>query len=476
LRDRSYFDHVRPELLALVPDTARRVLDIGCAAGRLGEAIKARQPTEVTGIEMDAAAAADARNRLDRVMVCNVEQMDGEVEASSFDCIICGDILEHLDDTEAVLRRAHGWLAPGGCLIASIPNVRHHTVLRALLDGNWTYEPAGLLDRDHVRFFTRKEIERVFHETEFKIDQLQFVPGPGHDEWESQGRPGAVKIGRLHIGGLSPDDAEEFFVYQFLVVARPEKNAKLTPDVSNAPIVEKPRASLVDRSTPHELNAPTRRRMYFIQNFITDFDQFDFRGEPFAFVRFGDGERAICEGRRVECQDGWTFDGVPTQFAADLNASLRFNDPDYFIGISDSCCDRAAHDWFLKQITAPLDHVTFANIFVNWNYRRFRQLDWSGFVIVANGGGDVWVPDDLVCGNYDIDGLVTQLLGVDRPILLAAGPASCVIAHKYWLRADPARRQTIVDVGSAIDELTKGRKTRQYQMPGARTAELICTW
>jgi hypothetical protein len=120
--------------------------------------------------------------------------------------------------------------------------------------------------------------------------------------------------------------------------------------------------------------------MRFSQNFVTDFDEFDFRGEPFAFVRFGDGERAICEGRRIECRDGWKYDGEPTQFAADLNASLRFNEPGYYIGISDACCDRAAHEWFLKQITAPLHQVTFANIFVNWNYRRFRRLDLSGCV------------------------------------------------------------------------------------------------
>ena len=113
---------------------------------------------------------------------------------------------------------------------------------------------------------------------------------------------------------------------------------------------------------------------------------------------------------------------------------------------------------------------------MNWNYRRFRQLDLKPFVTVSNGGGDFRVPDDLVHGQFDIDSLVERLLTVDRPILVAAGPASCIIVHKYWMRAEPARRQAIVDVGSAIDERIKGRKTRQYQIPGTRTAELICTW
>ena len=71
-RDRSYFEHVRPELLALVPDSARTILDIGCGAGRLGQAIKERQEAEVVGIERDEDAAQLARDRLDRVLVGDV--------------------------------------------------------------------------------------------------------------------------------------------------------------------------------------------------------------------------------------------------------------------------------------------------------------------------------------------------------------------------------------------------------------------
>jgi hypothetical protein len=95
---------------------------------------------------------------------------------------------------------------------------------------------------------------------------------------------------------------------------------------------------------------------------------------------------------------------------------------------------------------------------------------------VASEGGDFWVPDDFLSTRFDIDQLVQRLLGVKRPILVSAGPASCVIVHRYWQRAKRDERQVIVDVGSEIDERTKGRKTRQYQMPGARTANLLCTW
>jgi hypothetical protein len=78
--------------------------------------------------------------------------------------------------------------------------------------------------------------------------------------------------------------------------------------------------------------------------------------------------------------------------------------------------------------------------------------------------------------NFDIDLLVARLLRVQRTMLISAGPASAIIIHRYWQRAEPERRQVIVDVGSAIDELTKGKRTRSYQVPGSRNAELVCSW
>jgi hypothetical protein len=182
-------------------------------------------------------------------------------------------------------------------------------------------------------------------------------------------------------------------------------------------------------------------------------------------------------GAPVRAQDGWAYSGGPSKFAADLNAALRYADPGYYLGISDACCDRAAKEWYLARIGVPMSHVTFANIFVNANYTRFiRQIDLDDFAVVAPDGGDFWLPEDVVNSDFDLDALVGRLLAVRRPILVSAGPAACIIVHKYWQRAVPEQRQVIVDVGSAIDELTKGRKTRQYQVPGTRAAELVCSW
>jgi GT2 family glycosyltransferase/tetratricopeptide (TPR) repeat protein/2-polyprenyl-3-methyl-5-hydroxy-6-metoxy-1,4-benzoquinol methylase len=219
--DPLYYEYDRPEVVALVPHSARTVLDIGCGAGRLGEVLKSRQPAEVVGVECVELAAQAARGRLDRVVVADAEQLDAAFAPGYFDAVVCADVLEHLRDPARLLRLARGWLKPGGRLVASIPNVRNHEVVQGLLDGHWTYQAAGLLDRTHLRFFTRREIEKLFQSTGFTIRELGTVPGQGYDTWVQAGRPGEVKVGRLHVGGMAPEEAEEFYVYQYLVSAEP---------------------------------------------------------------------------------------------------------------------------------------------------------------------------------------------------------------------------------------------------------------
>jgi GT2 family glycosyltransferase/2-polyprenyl-3-methyl-5-hydroxy-6-metoxy-1,4-benzoquinol methylase/tetratricopeptide (TPR) repeat protein len=219
-RDPIYFEFSRPELLALVPATARKVLDIGCGAGRLGADIKARQAAEVLGIEYEAEPARRAAQRLDRVLTGDVETLEPDFPPGSFDVVICGDVLEHLRDPARLLRRAWHWLEPDGCLVTSIPNVRHHTVIRGLLAGNWSYEPAGLLDQTHLRFFTRREIEKLLFRAHFTVEETHIIPGPGEAGWEKQSESGTVAAGRLHLTGLPSAEVEEFYAYQYLYRCR----------------------------------------------------------------------------------------------------------------------------------------------------------------------------------------------------------------------------------------------------------------
>ena len=232
ITDRSYFLWSRPEILSLVSQSACRILEIGCAAGRLGQNIKQRQDAEVVGIELDPLAAEAAKEHLDKVIVGDIEEIEPEFSEGSFDCVICADVLEHLYDPAGLLKRIRGWLSADGQLVVSIPNVRHYTVIRGLLDGNWTYEAAGLLDATHLSFFTKRDFESLLRQNGFHVHEITAVPGPGYHDWRTAGRPGEIHIGQLAVTGLPTADAEEFFAYQYLFTAsgaRSDAHHQLVP-------------------------------------------------------------------------------------------------------------------------------------------------------------------------------------------------------------------------------------------------------
>jgi SAM-dependent methyltransferase len=154
-KDPAYYAGLNRQLLEAVPRDALTVLEVGCAEGRLGGALKDLEPRRrVLGIERVAAVAARAAARLDRVFTLDVEREAPDLAPGSVDCILFGDVLEHLVDPLGALRRLVPLLAPGGRVLCSVPNVQHHSVVAALLRGEFQYQEAGLLDATHLRFFT----------------------------------------------------------------------------------------------------------------------------------------------------------------------------------------------------------------------------------------------------------------------------------------------------------------------------------
>jgi GT2 family glycosyltransferase/2-polyprenyl-3-methyl-5-hydroxy-6-metoxy-1,4-benzoquinol methylase len=222
-QDPHYFEFSRPEILALVPKGARSILDVGCGAGQLGRAIKARQDCTVFGVEINEAVANRARTCLDRVWTGDIESIELDLTAESLDVIVCGDVLEHLTEPRDVLKRLSRYLKPDGRLIASVPNVAHHTVIRGLLAGNWSYEPAGLLDETHLRFFTAREIEKLFYRAGFRIERMDVVRGPGDGPLSPDQAGGPVRLGRFTVGDLCPSAIDTLTAYQYLVTAVPAR-------------------------------------------------------------------------------------------------------------------------------------------------------------------------------------------------------------------------------------------------------------
>jgi SAM-dependent methyltransferase len=151
----AYHDGFNERLLAAVPSEAKRILEVGCARGRLGQELKRQDPGRyVAGVELDPDAARIAGKRLDEVFVLDVQVDVPPIEPGSLDCLLFGDVLEHLLDPEDTLRRYRDLLAPDGLVLASVPNIQHFSIIRTLLRGDFMYQPAGLLDATHLRFFT----------------------------------------------------------------------------------------------------------------------------------------------------------------------------------------------------------------------------------------------------------------------------------------------------------------------------------
>jgi SAM-dependent methyltransferase len=167
-KDASYYEGLNTRLLKLVPNEAREILEVGCAEGRLGAALRELVPgRRVFGIEREKEPAAKAARVLDKVFVIDLEKETPDLPRESLDCILFGDVLEHLHDPVEVLRRLRPLVAQNGCILCCIPNVQHHSILTQLIRGDFQYQLLGLLDATHIRFFTFASFLKVLLDAGF---------------------------------------------------------------------------------------------------------------------------------------------------------------------------------------------------------------------------------------------------------------------------------------------------------------------
>jgi 2-polyprenyl-3-methyl-5-hydroxy-6-metoxy-1,4-benzoquinol methylase len=209
-KNHLYFANARDDMLAFIPAGVRRILEIGCGTGEFGAAIKRQSDVEIVGVELVESAAAMARQHLDQVITADIQCQTLDLPAQSFDCLVCNDVLEHLVDPWSVLARLRHFIRPEGWLVTSIPNVRHHKVVRRLLwPGEWRYEDKGVLDRTHLRFFTRASARALVEGAGFEIVRDEGIHRSGFPVW--------FRAINAIMGGTFDD----MRYLQFVIVARP---------------------------------------------------------------------------------------------------------------------------------------------------------------------------------------------------------------------------------------------------------------
>lgn len=167
----TYFSIVRWNIINLIPEGDHRILEIGCGSGATLKVLKETgKAKEICGIEINKNLSKQLSQDLDRYVIGDVESIDIPFEENYFDYILYGDVLEHLISPEKVLNKYKKVLKDDGIVIASIPNIKYFSILlNLILFDKFEYANSGILDKSHLRFFTKKEIKKMFEKENLKI-------------------------------------------------------------------------------------------------------------------------------------------------------------------------------------------------------------------------------------------------------------------------------------------------------------------
>ncbi|HTU69041.1 MAG TPA: methyltransferase domain-containing protein [Candidatus Baltobacteraceae bacterium] len=202
----------------------KRVLDVGCASGYLGEALGGRG-CSVTGIDVNAHALERARERCDEAFAADLDvtPLSRILGERQFDVIVFGDVLEHVRNPLEILESARAHLGAHGYVVASFPNIGHGAVRLALLAGRFEYRELGLLDETHLRFFTRKTIDELLLHAGFSIDEMRQTTLPLFEESDLVPKVRREEFPAETIQAILGDPDHE--ILQFVVRASPISDA-----------------------------------------------------------------------------------------------------------------------------------------------------------------------------------------------------------------------------------------------------------
>lgn len=211
------------------------VLDLGCGSGSLGQHLSATQDCTMDGVTLSEAEAAHARPHYRRVVVDNLESCDlvATFAGNRYDYIVCADVLEHLSRPEQVLAACRQLLQPDGKLLISVPNAGYSGLIAELLEGEFLYREEGLLDRTHLRFFTRRSLTRFLGEHRWQLDSIDTIARELPESEFNVAFDSLPPSVARHLLG-----APDALTYQFICVAHPVAQPQLTEEptpLTNAP-------------------------------------------------------------------------------------------------------------------------------------------------------------------------------------------------------------------------------------------------
>lgn len=211
----EYYSMAREEILNAIKEKKYakfNLLEVGCGVGATLSKLQYGYPNAtVHGIELNESVAKVGGYYLD-IVQGNIETMELDYDEESFDYIIFGDVLEHLSDPLAVVKKVKRYLKPGGRIIATIPNLLNASVILPLLMGRFEYSDSGLLDKTHCHLFTKYEAAKMFAEAGYVIERVSDI----NVDMVMAESVKPIYAALLNIPNIV--DESEFKAYQYLFV------------------------------------------------------------------------------------------------------------------------------------------------------------------------------------------------------------------------------------------------------------------
>ncbi len=197
-------------ILSLFPPSTKKVLDIGCSDGQLGQIIKDRFSVEVHGLDISTEALSIAQTRLDKTFLVDINFDNWTSKLTDkYDLVILSEVLEHLFDPDKVLREIRQILTDKGEVIITVPNLLFWKNRLKIFGGKWEYTDQGLMDRGHIHFFSWDSFKKMIREAGFYLaTERHHFPTRG-----------TRLLGKIFPG---------LFAYQFIVKIKPKRRVVYT--------------------------------------------------------------------------------------------------------------------------------------------------------------------------------------------------------------------------------------------------------